>query len=817
MIVSYDWLRAHAPVDLPAASLGELLGAHVATLDGIERLRADLEPFVVGRVVESERIPDTKLSFNRVDDGTGELHEVVCGAPNVRVGALYPFARVGTPMPGGEFTIQRRKIRGFTSAGMLCSAAELKLGADHAGILELRTDAPPGTPLLQVLPAGDVRLELDVLPNRPDLFCQRGVAREAAALTGVPLRQPPELAEPPAVPRAASGASEATADGVTIRLEDTDGCPRYCAAVIRGVRVGPSPEWLVNRLAGVGARSINNLVDATNYCLHGLGQPMHAFDLGRLGDTVVVRAARQGERLTTLDGVERVLREGALVIADGSRPVAIAGVLGGRDTEVDEGTTDLLLEVAYFTPGRVRASRLAAGVSTDASYRFERGVDRAATLDLLASGAGLIASLGGGRVTAVLDVGAAPGALPPVTLRAERLTRLLGVAVPDGEVERLLGSIGFSVTADGPGRWVVQPPSWRHDVSRDVDLVEEVARLVGFDSLPDELRPFRPGTVPDHPLYVASSRVRDALVAEGLLEARPLPFVAGGDDSHVRVANPLADDEPHLRTRVLDTLAHRAEHNLSRMQANVRLFEIGAVFTPGAEGRSLPVERMMAAALLMGERRPPHFTEPDPPAVDLWDAKALGERLAHAAYPGARVELIPAQGDDGRLWTVVADGREVGGVYSMALDAPPWASPAFGVEVELGTLESAPVAAPGTHARGESVGGAPAGGRAAIEPVRFRPLPVTPAAVFDLALLVPDDLPAARVAGVVRTATGELLEALTLFDEYRGEGVPAGMRSLAWRLTLRHPERTLRDREIEGRRAKLLRALEDELGIRARA
>lgn len=811
MIVSYDWLRAFAPHSLPAAELGELLGAHVATLDGMERLRADLQPFVVARVVESERIPDTKLSFNKVDDGTGTLQEVVCGAPNVRVGALYPFARVGTPMPGGEFTIQRRKIRGFTSAGMLCSAAELRLGGDHDGILELETAAVPGTPLLEVLPAGDVRLELDVLPNRPDLFSQRGVAREAAALTGVALQQPPELQGFAALPAAVSGLTEASADGVTVRIADSDGCPRYCAAVIRGVRVGPSPEWLVRRLEGVGARSINNVVDATNYCLHGLGQPMHAFDLGRLGATVVVRAAREGERLTTLDGTERTLRDGALVIADADRPVAIAGVLGGRDTEVDEGTTDVLLEVAYFTPGRVRSSRLGANTSTDASYRYERGVDRGATLELLAAGAGLVASLGGGVVTAVLDVGSAPGALPPVTLRADRLARLLGVAVAGDDVERLLGSIGFTVAAEGGEAWSVQPPSWRHDVSRDVDLVEEVARLIGFDSLPDELRPFRPGTVPDHPLHLASARVREALVGEGLLETRPLPFVSGDDESHVRVANPLADDEPHLRTRVLDSLARRAEHNLARMQANVRLFEIGAVFSPGPSGRSLPVERMMAAALVMGERRPPHFTEPRPPAVDLWDAKALGERLARAAFPGVVVELVPAPEGD-RLWTVTAGGRDVGGVWRVALDAPPWASPAFGVEVELGTLDSAAVAAPGGHAHG-----APAGRPDSLPPARYRALPTTPAAVFDLALLVPDDLPATRVAEVVREATGELLEGLALFDEYRGAGVPEGMRSLAWRLTLRHPERTLRDKEIEGRRTKLLRALDDELGVKPRA
>ncbi len=810
MIVSYDWLRAFAPVSIPAEELGELLGAHVATLDGIERTRLDLEPFVVGRVVESERIPDTKLSFNKVDDGTGTLHEVVCGAPNVRVGGRYPFARVGTEMPGGAFTIQRKKIRGFTSAGMLCSAAELGLGTDQAGILELETEALPGTPLLAVLPAGDVRLELDVLPNRPDLFCQRGIAREAAALVGLKLQQPPELSDLPETPAAVLGDARATADGLTVQIVDEEGCPRYCAAVVRGVKVGPSPEWLAERLESVGARSINNVVDATNYCLHALGQPMHAFDVARLGANIVVRAARSGERLTTLDGVERVLQGGTLVIADDLKPVAIAGVMGGRDSEVDQSTTDIILEVAYFAPGRVRASRLAAGLSTDASYRFERGVDREATLEMLRTGAGLVASLGGGRVTAVLDVGTAPGAMPPVTLRAERLNRLLGIVVPVERVEALLRSIGFGVTRIGEEAWLVQPPSWRHDVSRDVDLVEEVARLVGFDSLPDELRPFRPGTVPDHPLHVRSTRVRDALISQGLLEARPLPFVAGDDRTHVRVSNPLAEDEPHLRTRILDTLAHRAEHNLARMQANVRLFEIGHVFAPG-KGSALPLERMMSAALVMGERRPPHFTEPRPPAVDLWDAKALGESMTRAAFPGADVQLSPS-GEGELLWLITVDGREVGGVWRVLLDAPPWASPAFGVEIELGTVESAQVAEPGAHAHRvrEDIA-------STVEPVRYRALPTTPAAVFDLALLVPDELPAARVAGVVRDAMGELLEHLSLFDEYRGQGVPAGMRSLAWRLTLRHPERTLRDKEIEGRRGKLLRALEVELGVKPRA
>ena len=809
MIVSYDWLRAFVPHALAPDELGALLGAHVATFEGMERLRADLEPFVVARVLESERIPDTKLSLNQVDDGSGTLHSVVCGAPNVRAGARYPFARVGTTMPGGQLTIQRRKIRGTTSEGMLCSARELGLGADHEGILELQTDAAPGTPLLTVLTAGDVRLELDVLANRPDLFAQRGVAREVAALTGVPMQLPAEMQDLGAMPAAATGETEASRDGVTVRIEDRDGCPRFCAAVIRDVRVGPSPEWLVRRLEGIGARSVNNVVDVTNYCLHGLGQPMHAYDLARLGDRIVVRASTTGERLRTLDGVDRELRAGTLVVADASRPVGIAGVMGGRDTEVDGRTTDVLLEAAYFEPRRVRNGRLPTGLSTDASYRFERGVDRGATLELLAAGAGLLTAVAGGTVQTVLDIGHAPGALPPVALSADRLARLLGAVVPDAEVQRLLQAIGFEVREEEPGRWLVTPPSWRHDVERDVDLVEEVARLIGFDSLPDDLRPFRPGTAPDHPLQLAADRVRDTLVSAGLLEARPLPFVTGDDATHVRVANPLAEDEPHLRAQVLETLARRAEHNLARMQANVRLFEVGAVFAPGS-GNGVPDERLAVAALIMGERRPPHFTEPRPPVFDLWDARALAEELGRAAHPHLSLSLEPV-GEGDLLWTIGAGGRVVGQVRRVTLDAPPWASPAFGVELELGQVSAAPVAGPGQHSYAE--------GReemlVAHRPVR--PLPVTPAASFDLALLVPESLPVARVAEVIRAAAGDLLEELVLFDEYRGSGVEPGLRSLAWRLTLRHPERTLRDREIEGRRAKLLRTLEEELDVRVRA
>lgn len=815
MNISHEWLQRFVPHTLGPEGVRDLITAHVATVEGFERLRADLAPFVVARVVESEKIPETKLSFNKVDDGSGTLLEVVCGAPNVTVGTLYPFARTGTVMPAG-LTIEKRKIRGFTSNGMLCSARELGLGEDHDGILPLETDAPPGTPLLRVLPIGDVRLVVDVLPNRPDLLSHIGVAREVAALTGVAVGVPDELASlPPVAVAPVVGATEASAAGLTVRVASATDCARYTAAVIRGVTVGPSPAWLKGCVEAVGGRSINNVVDATNYMLHGYGQPMHAFDATTLsGDTIVVRRARSGESLVTLDGVERKLTPEMLVIADGERPTALAGVMGGRASEVREETTSIVLEVATFAAPLVRATRRAAGLSTDASYRFERGIDDAAVPEMLSRAAALLVAVAGGTVEGLVQVGVAPTRPRAVTLRTARVEQLLGDAIPADEQARLLRSVGFAVEPEGAQQFRVIAPSWRHDVEGEVDLIEEIARLRGFDRLPDALSGARPGTVPDHPLFVSGLRVRDALVAEGLSEVRPLPFTADAGEAGVRVLNPLGEDEPFLRSSVLDTLARRAEYNLSRMQGNLRLFEIGSVFA--RVGAGLPREEVRVGALLMGASRPPHFTEPQPPSYDLWDAKSLAERVARVAFPSARITVEPAEAP--QLWTVMADGVPVGAVHRVTLDAPVWASAAYGVELTLGVMGNAPVAAPSQHAYGEPFGSArnATSARSGGAPVQFRPLPTTPAAEFDLALLVPEQMAAADVEQVLRRSGGELLERVELFDEFRGGNLPAGVRSVAWRLTFRHPERTLRDKEIEGRRSQLLKTLESQLGVRPR-
>jgi len=814
MIVSHEWLREFVPHTRTAAEAGEQLSRHVVTLDGLESLRADLATFVVATVVEASRHPDSDhLSVTRVDDGSGELLDVVCGAPNVTAGHKYPFARTGTVMPDG-LVIARRKIRGAVSNGMLCSARELGLGQEHDGIYTLETDAAPGTPLLQVLPIGDVRLDLDVLPNRPDLLSHLGVARELSALNGIVLRMPSELPALPdsdAVGASVFGEKEATADGVTVRLADTASCPRYIGVVIRGVQVAPSPAWLVQRLASVGLRSINNVVDATNYVLHGLGQPVHAFDLSMLASQqIMVRESREGESLVTLDGVHRPLAAGTTVICDGERPTALAGIMGGEASQVNDATTDILLEVAWFDPSFVRRVRRSVQLSTDASYRFERGVDAGFTGKAAGHAASLIAAVAGGRITGVIDVGTARPAPAAVRLRGPRAALLLGTAIARTDIERTLLSIGCVLQPDGDEAWMVKPPTWRHDLRLEVDLIEEVARLIGFDELPDVVQPFRPGTVPDHALHVMSRRVREACVAAGLAETRPMPFVATGADESLRVRNPLAEDEPYLRGALVTTLSGRAEYNVSRMQGNVRLFEIGSAFVPS--GGRLPREEVRVAALVMGAVRPPHFTEPEPPPYDAWDAKALAELLAQSAFPDATITLEPDSDDV--LWRVHATGHEapVGAVQRLSLDLPVWASRAFGIEITLGVMPSADVADHGKHGRGN----APARAGSAWANVRYVALPAYPAATFDLALLVPAQVAAATVHALLRESAGELLERLELFDEFRGEGLPAGHRSLAWRLTFRHPERTLRDKEIEGRRARLLQTLERELGVRPR-
>jgi phenylalanyl-tRNA synthetase beta chain len=798
MNASYEWLKEFAQFDLTPEQLRDLLTARVATVDDVVRLREDLGDVVIGRVVEVARHPNSDhLWVTKVDAGRGELIDVVCGAPNVEQGRIYPFAPAGSTLPGG-LKLEKRKIRGAISEGMLCSARELGLGTDHEGILALDVDAAPGTKFLDAMPVGDVRLVIDVNPNRPDLLSHEGIAREITAALGDEWRgqslgwdNPPDTSNPPESP--------------SITVDDTEGCPRYMGCVIEGVKIGPSPSWLSSRIEAVGGRSINNVVDVTNYMLHGFGQPMHAFDLARLdGGRIIVRRAHAGEKIRTLDGVDRTLDEQMTVIADASRAQAIAGVIGGEGSEVSATTTDILLEVAAFNPQRIRATRRKLGISTDASYRFERGVDAHAIARNLDYAVGLLVTLAGGSASEPTDASVHLPRPLPIRVRSERVTTLLGEEIEATEIEKQLQLIGFTVTTENQGSsFSVTPPTWRPDVVAEVDVLEEVARLHGYDKFSDEIRPFRPSNVPDAPLFLTTNRVAAACVAAGLLEVRPLPFTRTSSDSSLRVRNPLAEDEAFLRQDVLDTLARRAEYNLARMQRNIRLFETGAVFARGNKGE-LPDERMHTAALIMGARRPTHFSEPHPPNYDEWDAKALAESVTEAAFPGHAVSFDEGDGDV--LWNIKVGDTTVGTVRRIPLDAPAWAAPAYGFEIDLQALGASVIASRDTPL--DAIGSE--------AKKSFKPIPAMPAMEIDLALIVPNSVRAADVETIIRRTAGELLEQLVLFDQFTGAGIPEGSRSLAWALTFRHPERTLRDREVQGRTERIVKSLESELGIRQR-
>jgi phenylalanyl-tRNA synthetase beta chain len=475
---------------------------------------------------------------------------------------------------------------------------------------------------------------------------------------------------------------------------------------------------------------------------------------------------------------------------------------------VSATTRDIFLEVAYFDPASVRRTRRALQLSTDASYRYERGIDIDGIPRALERAAQLLIAVAGGSIEgAPIDLYPLPKPPLAIPLASAHVARLLGEPVAEPEIAKLLTPVGFTVSAFANGRASITVPTWRPDVRENVDLIEEIARLRGYDSFSNELRPFRRGTVPDSPLAVLTRRVRDSCVSAGLLEALSMPFVHGSEATHVRLANPMAEDEAFLRRDLLETLARRAEHNLAQRHRDLRLFEIGSAFRPSPSG--LPLEEMRVAALVMGHRHPPHWSEPITPDFDEWDAKWLGELVASTIASGAAVELRDA-GRGEVLWEIAIAGEVRGTVRRLALDAPVWAPAAFGIELTLARVSSDPVAPRGQSKLQSTSTVAPT------SPFRFRPFPSTPSTFVDIALLVPNDLPSSRVENVIREASGELLESLTLLSEYRGAGIADGFRSIAWRLTFRHPERTLRDKEVAGRRDKVLRTLEGELGVRQR-
>ena len=844
MKVSYRWLRELAPgIGLSPEEAVERLALRGAPVEEVVDLSAGLGDVTIGQVLEAAPHPRAdRLTLCRVAGPAGEV-AVVCGAPDVRAGAFYPFAPVGSTLPGG-FKIGRRKIRGESSEGMLCSEKELGLGADHAGIMLLDGEFDAGAPFVETMGLDDFRFDVEVTPNRGDLLSHVGVARElhprgqaAIALPPFPVSGPgrggADAGNARARPHArdsgdpeagaasiARGGSEAESAGVAIRIEDAQLCPRYLGAVIRGVSVGPSPLWLANRLRAVGARPVNNVVDATNYAMLELGQPLHAFDLAELeGSTVVVGRARPGESMVTLDGESRALSPEMLTIRDAGRPVAVAGVMGGANSEVSTGTTDVLLECALFEPRQVRAARRALGMSTDASYRFERGVDPEAMETAVRRAASLIVAAAGGALDGkVIDACPSPWKPPVVELRPSRVRRVLGVGFEPDEIAGLLTPLGYAMAErdgaagdDRPLRFRV-PGHRSWDTLREIDLIEEVARAHGYDAFPETLGPYRPGTVPDHPLFRLEDALRAALVADGISEAQT-PAFCPEDAGDVTVLNPVSDQESRLRRDLLSGLLRHVERNMARGTGDVRLFELGTAFaTPAAAPRettqvAAPQETTRAVALrettraavvVAGRRAPVHWSG-EPERFGVHDAaRALG-LIAREACPAARV--VPADGEDarfvpGRWYQLVDDDGQVvgagGEVRPARVDLPPWAGAVVGVEV---VLPAEPASRPDARAR---------------------PLPDQPSSTRDVAMLVPCRTPVGAVLEAVRGAKTALLEDAEVFDVYEGGDLQAGTRSVAFRLRFRASDRTLTEAEVDRALRRVLRKVKEETGVEPR-
>jgi len=781
MRVPLGWLAEWIALPPSVDELVERLTAAGLEVEEILRTGPDLSGVRVGHVVACSRHPDAdRLSVCRVDLGAGEPLEIVCGAPNVAAGQKVAVAVAGTELPGG-LRIKKSKLRGVVSNGMICSTRELGLGDDAAGILVLAPDAPIGAELPSVLPVGETVLDVEITPNRGDWVSLMGMAREVRASFGGTLRLPETEPRETGAP---------AAEAVKIAIEDRTGCARYVGRVVRGVRVGASPAWLTARIEAAGFRCVNNVVDVTNLVMLELGQPLHAFDLARLrGASVRVRAAEPGEKLRTLDGHLRALDRGDLVIADAEGAVAIAGVMGGAEPEVGEATRDLLLESAYFDPARVRRTARRLGLASDASYRFERGVDPDGQLRAADRAARLIAELAGGEVARGAVEAAGDPVLPPapITLLPARVNRLLGTSLVPDEIQALLERVEVACAPEAGGALRCLPPRFRPDLRLEADLVEEVARIHGYDRIPSTLPAGANAGVTLPPRRAVREAMRSALVGAGLTELMTLPFVgpdeaAGlglvpGDPRRraVRLVNPMQAERPWLRTELVSSLLRAAQANRARQVDALRCFELARVFRAGEPG-ALPDEPIEAVALLAPGEATGLWTKERPPVF--FEAKGVAERLlaelgVAARFAGGAAEPFfhPGAAGEFRL-----DGKRVVAVGEL--------HPAVRARLEL----DGPVALVCVD-----VDALDAAGR---EPQRVREPSRFPKVERDLAVLLAGDVAAGEVAAALREAGGPALQSVEIFDRFAGAGVPAGKVSVAFRLVFQRPDRTLNEAEV---------------------
>ncbi|MEG3191391.1 phenylalanine--tRNA ligase subunit beta [Lysobacter sp. D1-1-M9] len=791
MKFSENWLRSHVPTTATRDELAATLTAIGLEVEAVTPLGESLDGVVVAQIVSATKHPEAdRLQVCQVDIGNGDHVQIVCGAPNARAGLKAPLAMVGATLPGG-MVIKAARLRGVESAGMLCSAKEIGTDIDASGLLELPADAPVGAALAGYLGLPDASIEIKLTPNRADCFGVRGIAFDVAAASAS------EVAAFSAAPVAPQ--SEAT---LAVELNAGADAPRYCGRVIEGIdAAAPTPLWMAERLRRSGTRPVSLLVDITQYVMLELGQPMHAFDRDKLTGPIGVRHARRGETLTLLDAREVTLDEQFLAITDASgtdesRPIALAGVMGGLDTRVTEATRTVFLESAHFAPSAIIGRGRRLGLHTDAGHRFERGVDPALPRIAMEYATQLILDIAGGAPGPVIEAALAEHlqSPQPIELRRERLARVLGLVVNDAEVERILRALGLAVAASNEG-WRVTPPSRRFDLAIEEDLIEEIARIHGYDAIPTTLPAGAARLAAPSETRVDDASVRRQMAARDYLEAINYAFLDASlletwqaGQGAVALANPLSAELGVMRTRLLPGLVAALARNVARQQSRVRLFELGKVFEerdPGLGTRDsgaapAPVETLRIAAVACGEAAPEQWGSPARP-VGFHDLKGDLESLAAAS--GASLEFRASQqpwAHPGRCADVlrVDAGGESQAIGCIA-QLHPRLQRALDLDVEVVAFELD------------------------LEPLVARALPRArglskyPSVRRDLAFVVAEDVAWAELAASIRAAAGPALRDLVLFDRYQGKGVETGFKSLAMGLIVQDESRTLTDRDVE--------------------
>ena len=791
MKFSEQWLRGWVNPQVSRDELVARLSMAGLEVDSVAPVAGVFSGVVVGEVLSAEQHPDAdKLRVCQVSNGV-ETFQVVCGAPNVRPGLKIPFAMIGAELPG-DFKIKKAKLRGVESNGMLCSQAELQIGEGNDGLMELPGDAAVGEDVRVYLGLEDASIEVDLTPNRGDCLSLAGLAREVGALYAVEVARPAVAVVP------------AVHDEVrSVEVLTPAACPRYLGRVIRNVDLSkPTPLWMVERLRRADVRSIDAAVDITNYVMLELGQPLHAFDLAEIKGGIRVRMAEEGERLVLLDGQEVALRSDTLVIADHERALAIAGVMGGEHSGVSATTRDVFLESAFFDQIVVAGKARSYGLHTDASHRYERGVDWKLAREAMERATGLLLEITGGEAGPIVET-VNEQYLPsvaPITLRAARISQMLGMEMDSVEIERLLGALGLTITADGTGQWRVEVPSHRFDISLEVDLIEELARLYGYNRLPVRYPQARLAPQAKPEARSDLPELRRLLVARGYQEAITYSFIdpkqfelfSPGVEP-LLLANPISNDMAAMRASLWPGLVKALQHNLNRQQDRVRLFESGLRFVGQLEGLK---QEPMLAGVICGTRLPEGWAQ-GRDEVDFFDVKADVEAVL--GFSGALSQFTFVSGKHpalhpGQTARIERDGREVGYVgaihpelsKTLGLDRPVFVFELVLEEVALGNMP------------------------------KFHELSRFPEVRRDLALLADRDVAAGDVLDVIRENAGEWLTDLRLFDVYQGKGIDPHRKSLAVGLTWQHPSRTLNDDEVNTTTQNILTSLEKRLNATLR-